>query len=243
MCYLKSSLVAIGLNIGEIWFWDLNTSKFMFKDYDKLYRHDLKVRCIIEITHPKRKIEYLLSSSDDGVILVWVIGQEEMKLAKKNENEKNLEKYEASLNIFCAKNTILTNKYINHLSCEELNELNVNLLKDIYNDKAHKKDTVKKEKKQLIYKPEVKYSINVPQLLELDEKNSQIYALSYIPNSPVFFSGGKNAIIYVWDLETGNLKEKLIGHEAAINCLKNDEKKFLFSGSQDGYIKVRDKFI
>ncbi len=237
MNHLKCSYVAIGLNIGEIWFWDLNTSKFLTKDYDKLYRHDMKVRCIIEITHPKRKIEYLITASDDGVILVWMIGEEDMKQAKKNEKEKNLEKYEASLNIFCAKNTFLTNNYIEKLSYNELEELNKNLLKDIYNfeedqneKSKDKKEGKEKEKRQKLYKPEVKYSIIVPQLLNtLDRKDNQIYTLTYIKDSYTFFSAGENAIIHVWNLESGNLMDKMIVRikNYPLNSLFRDMKHLL----------------
>jgi len=238
MCYLKSNLVAIGLNIGEIWFWDLNTSKFIVKDYDHLYQHNLKVRCIMEITHPKRQIEYLITASDDGIILVWVIGQQEMKQAKMNEKEKNLEKYEASLNIFCAKNTLLTNNYIEKLSYQELDELNKSLLKDVYITEKHGKHE-KKEKKQMIYKPEIKYSINLPQLLSnLENKDTQIYDITYIPNSSLFYSAGEDKVIYAWNLESGNLIETLKGHESAINNLQNDGKRLIFSGDQNGVIKV-----
>jgi len=243
MSYLKSCMVAIGLNIGEIWFWDLNTSKFLPKDYDKIYKHEMKVRTILEFTHPKKKIEYLLTASDDGLILVWVISEEEMKQAKKNEEEKNLEKYEASLNIFCAKNTKLSSKYIEKLSYADLTELNKSLLNDLYKDphesRRHSIKEKKLEKKQLIYKPEVKYCINIPHLMKNYELiDTQIYTLTYIPKTDRFFSAGEDNMIYVWNIESGNLMEVMKGHEAPINCLQNNEMNLIFSGSQDGVLNV-----
>ena len=245
MSYLKSCLVAIGLNIGEIWFWDLNTSKFLPKDYDKLYKHEMKVRSIFEFTHPKKKIEYLLTASDDGLILVWVITEEEMKQAKKNEEEKNLEKYEASLNIFCAKNTLLSSKYIEKLSHADLTELNKSLLlnNDLNKDPQESCHPIKEKKKQLIYKPEVKYCINIPNLMNNYELiDTQIYTLTYIPKTYQFYSAGEDKMINVWNIESGNLMEVMKGHEAPINCLQNNEINLIFSGSQDGVLNVNILF-
>lgn len=61
MCYLdRNSLVAIGTDIGRIYFWDLSKSRYLKNDYESYLRHKSYVSCIINSTSTKGK-EYLFT--------------------------------------------------------------------------------------------------------------------------------------------------------------------------------------
>jgi WD40 repeat protein len=98
---------------------------------------------------------------------------------------------------------------------------------------------IETEKKQMLYKPEVKYCINIKTSLnQLEKIDYRINDITYINNGLKFYSAGEDCIIYSWDLETGKLFKKLVSHENPIISLQNDNNKYIFSGSVDGVLKI-----
>ena len=143
MCYLpRSNLIAIGLDIGKVYFWDLKKSKYLKNNYQKSFSHNGNVRVIINAITLKGK-EILLTSGYDGLILLWEIEAIELKLANKtNEtaNVDNMKKTNKDFNSLINKQMNLTPEIIEKLSPNELNYLYKIYLSDDKLDKTKDQD-------------------------------------------------------------------------------------------------------
>lgn len=62
VCYLsRISMMAVGTDIGRIFFWDLKKSQYIKNNYESQSKHKSYISCIINVqTSAKR--EYLFSS-------------------------------------------------------------------------------------------------------------------------------------------------------------------------------------
>ena len=91
VCYLKDSeLIAIGTEIGHVFFYDLNKSEYLPITYEEKYRHKGVVTDIISFMKTEKneniKIESMLSCSNDGLIFFWEVNKMEIKeIKRKNQ--------------------------------------------------------------------------------------------------------------------------------------------------------------
>lgn len=69
-----------------------------------------------------------------------------------------------------------------------------------------------------------------------------ILDLHWSRDSRVIFSASADMMLASWDLETGSRIRRHLGHEEVINCMDVSRRgeEVLVSGSDDGYIGVRD---
>ncbi|KAG5464332.1 hypothetical protein LSCM1_00514 [Leishmania martiniquensis] len=68
-----------------------------------------------------------------------------------------------------------------------------------------------------------------------------VWATAVEPGNKWFASGGFDAIIKVWDLETGALKMNLTGHKEAVRSISLSKvSPYMFSGSDDHSVKCWD---
>jgi len=146
MCYLpRSNLIAIGIDLGKVYFFDLKKSKYLKNDYQKYFFHTASVKVIINAFtneermgkdhHEEKRVysqdeskgkEILLTSGYDGLILVWEIEAIELKISSKtNELAKveNLKKNNKEFNSLVNNQVSLTPELIEKLSPAELNYL------------------------------------------------------------------------------------------------------------------------
>lgn len=66
--------------------------------------------------------------------------------------------------------------------------------------------------------------------------------LHWSRDSRILFSSSADAMLASWDIETGERIRRHIGHEEVINSMDLSKRgeELLVSGSDDGYIGVRD---
>ncbi|KAG5490637.1 hypothetical protein JKF63_00758 [Porcisia hertigi] len=68
-----------------------------------------------------------------------------------------------------------------------------------------------------------------------------VWATAVEPGNKWFATGGFDAIIKVWDLETGALKMNLTGHKEAVRSISLSRRSpYMFSGSDDHSVKCWD---
>lgn len=70
VCHLsRISMIAVGTDIGRIFFWDLKKSQYIKNNYESNSKHKSYISCIINVqTNNKR--EYLFSSGILFIILI-----------------------------------------------------------------------------------------------------------------------------------------------------------------------------
>ena len=230
VCYLKDSeLIAIGTEIGHVFFYDLNKSEYLPITYEEKFRHKGVVTDIITFLKKDKdenlKIESMLSCSTDGLILFWEINKMEIKdIKRKNQfnydesdefilkgvknknkdNKKNEEDLEKELNKFL-QNT--KRKELKIFKCTPSIKKCINSLK--------------------IFKPEIKLKFNVL-AFQLGKQHSTI------------FSGITNEkFIYIWDYNKEKYINKIEGSNSCITCMIVEEKKnYLLSGGIDGFVDI-----
>jgi WD40 repeat protein len=236
ICYLKNlSLVAVGTDLGKIFFWDLNKSIYLKNDYENFFRHKSFVTCIVNIG-PKNGKEYVISSGLEGLILIWEIEAVEvkdsrnrgMKLANLDDDKiKKLEKLQ-----------MLNEQIDPQLRLPIIDPRKVKVKLSNY----------------MKYIPQIKAVINTSLLLkqftegykttnEINEVNintsindSQINVLAFSDLFPNYiFSGGVDCSIHIWDYEKNDIYKSLQGHSTPISSIIFD-KHFLISASLDGQI-------
>jgi Prp8 binding protein len=69
--------------------------------------------------------------------------------------------------------------------------------------------------------------------------------LHWARDSKVLFSASADMQLASWDVETGERIRRHQGHEEVINCMDVSKRgeELLVSGSDDGYIGVRDALL
>ena len=220
--YLNDSqLIAIGSEIGKMFFWDLINSEYLPINYEDKYCHKNIVTDIISFMR-KEKEEYLetecmLSCSIDGLILFWEISKMEIKDNKK----KNTFNYDKSDEFI-----------LNELKKRDKNT------KDNPDLDLNKFLQTQNRKELIIYKcsPSIKRCINTQKLIKNELKFNAL-AFQAENNFMTIFSGINNRNIYLFDY----IKERYIndvkGTNSFITCMVVN-KNFLFTGGIDGFIDI-----
>jgi WD40 repeat protein len=211
ICYLNDSLlIAIGTDMGNIFFWDLNRSEYLKNSYEKYFRHKNIVTNMISyiIKNKDNYKECMISCSIDGFIFIWEVQKTEIKEIKK-KNEYNY-----------SDNLIFKNN-------KGLNDLEKLIPKD---NKYHP------EMKNYKCIPGIKQVINT---LSLTKQELKFNVVGYQPENPykTIFSGVNDYYIYLWDYTKGNYKDKIKGNNSSVNCISFD-KNFLITSGIDGYIDI-----
>jgi WD40 repeat protein len=68
-----------------------------------------------------------------------------------------------------------------------------------------------------------------------------VKTVDWHPSEPVIATGGKDNIVYIWDVRTGNEVGKLQGHRNTVNCVRfSPSGGLLLSGSRDRTVKTWD---
>ena len=216
-----SQLIAIGTEIGKMFFWDLINSQYLPVNYEDKYSHKNVITDIITFMRSEKedyiKTECMLSCSIDGLILFWEINKIEIKENKK----KNTHNYDKSDEFIM---NALKKKDKNKKNKQEL-DLNKFL-----------KSQKRKEIKIFKCSPSIKRCINTQKLIK---KELKFNALAFHSNKHfmTIFSGANDNNIYLWDY----IKERYISSESgtnsSINCMLVSNS-FLFSGGAGSYIDI-----
>ena len=219
---IDSQLIAIGTEIGKIFFWDIVNSEYLPINYEDKYSHKGIVTDLISFIKntkegEKSTIECMLSCSVDGLILFWEINKMEIKEIKM-KNSINYEKSdEFIMNELKKKERKLTHK-------EDL-DLNKYL-------QTQEREELK------IYKcsPSVKRCINTIKVIKTEIK---FYCMAFQKDSNfmTIFTGTNDHYIYLWDYKKENFISKQYGTNSFITCMIVNEN-YLFSGGIDGAIDV-----
>ena len=222
--YLNDSqLIAIGTEIGKIFFWDIINSEYLPINYEDKYSHKGVVTDIITFMKNTKDdiiIECMLSCSTDGLILFWEINKIEIKESKK----KNVFNYDKS-DEFILNELKKRNKNLDNNKDSDDSDLNKYL-----------KNQKRKELKLFKCSPSVKRSINTVKLIK-HELKFNVLAFHKTINTMTIFSGIHNEDIYLWDYKKETYINKSKGSNSFITCMMVD-KNYLFSGGIDGLIDV-----
>ena len=237
VCYLKDSeLIAIGTEIGHIFFYDLNRNEYLPITYEEKYRHKGIVTDIISFIKQekdqKNEIESMLSCSTDGLIFFWEINKMEIKEIKR----KNQFNYDES-DEFILKG--MKNK-------DKNNQKNEDVEKDL-----NKFLQTQKRKELKIYKctPSIKKCINTMKLIKSELKFNSLAFQAGKQHTTIF--SGINIIniekedkenkenIYLWDYDKEKYIEKKKGSNSNITCMIVDYKKnYLLTAGDNGVIDI-----
>jgi WD40 repeat protein len=258
-CFLKrSSLLAIGTDLGLIYFWDLYRSSYLkIKEYGGNFRHKSYISCIIH-GKTKKGREMMFSCSHDGIILIWEIEHTEIKVLdhqSKLKEDKEVDKKLSIKNLELSRNILdkMTTKEMTdlyRLYANELQEID-NTRKRKYRSSERKKSYNDKLSTNLHFKfgsteeeslpasiksiPSVKLPINTAAVL--NSTTPRLNVLAFSADNNILYSGGEDANVHLWDIETGVLIDMLKGHKSGIKCMTFD-KLLLFTGSNDGVINI-----
>lgn len=223
MCYLyDSALIAVGTEMGSIFYWDLNKGEYLLKDYEKYVRHTSVVTGIYSfILKSKDNLSYsewVISCSSEGMILIWEIQKTEIRQAKKQNNFANDDQ-------FIIQNSQM-NKFDNKFGMKFGNN----------SAGAQMQNIPKRETKKYKCIPQIKITINSQSTLKTELKFT---CVAYQPNSnnQMIFSGCEDSYIYLWDFIKGNHIGKVKTSNRSVTCMTFD-KNFLISGGIDGYIDI-----
>jgi WD40 repeat protein len=265
-CFLKkNSLLAIGTDIGLIFFWDLYRSSYLkIKEYNGNFRHKSYVSCII-YGKTKKGREMMFSCSHDGTILIWEIEHTEMKLGEytKLKEDKEVNKMLSLKNVELSRNMLdkMTTKEMGELYrlyATELHEIDMNSRKKrgrgtgerrkstvvggVTTGLSYRSSVVEEDENypaNIKSIPSVKLPINTA--LVLGNDSSRLNVLAFSSDTNTLYSGGQDTHIRLWDIETGFLVDTLKGHKNSIQCMTFD-KYLLFTGSSDGVINIWNTF-
>ena len=215
-----SSLIAIGSDLGNIFFWDLNRSEYLKNDYEKYIKHKVTVTGMTSfIIRGKDNLnykEYLISCSNDGLMLIWEIQKTEIKEAKKRENHEEDDKF-LILNSQSYKNNARNKKLIDMQRAQEL-------LVPIRETKNYK------------CSPQIKVIMNSMSLIKQELKFTCVAFQPHQINR-VIYTGCTDAYIYLWDFTKGTSIGKVKSSNMSVTCFIFD-KNFLISGGVGGYIDI-----
>jgi WD40 repeat protein len=230
VCYLDSSgLIAVGTDVGHIFFWDLSKSEYLPNTYEKSVRHKGTVTDMITfISYGKENqdhIECLLSCSTDGLILFWEITKTEIKQSNKKYNYDEMEDM-----IMRKANEIKENN-------KELDnniEINKNKENNIIPEKPAKKPY--QELKNYKCTPTIKRSIRSSQILK---QELQFNSIGFQPNleNKTIFTGVNDYYIYLWDYVKEGFISKERGNNSVVTRMIFD-KNFLLTAGVDGIVDI-----
>ena len=215
-----SQLIAIGTEVGKVFFWDIINSEYLPINYEDKYSHKNIVTDIISFTKKTKEnntIECMLSCSIDNLILFWEINKIEIKEIKK----KNSVSYEQS------------DEFI-------MNEIKKKERKFKYEEDLDLNKYLQKNPREelKIYKcsPSVKRCINTLKVIKTEIK---FYVMAFQTNTNfmTIFTGTNDHTIYLWDYKKENYITKVYGTNSFITCMIVHQN-YLFSGGIDGAIDV-----
>ena len=229
--YLKDSqLIAIGSEIGKMFFWDIVNNEYLPVNYEEKYSHKSIVTDIIsfmriekeekkENKKDEKKMENMLSCSTDGFILFWEINKIEIKENKK----KSAFNYEKSDEFIMNE---LKKKDKKNKDKEDLD-----LNKFLKNQKRIELQFFK-------CSPSIKRCINTQKALKTELKFNSL-AFQELNNFRTIFSGANDYKIYLWDYNKEQYITNVKGSNSIITCMiVNTNYSYLFSGGIDGYIDI-----
>jgi WD40 repeat protein len=222
ICYIKGcNLIAVGTDIGRMYFWDMNRSFYLERDYENYIQHKSSITCIIEGEDHSKSFKLMFSSGQDGCIIIWEI---ECILIKESKPKANKE-----IKIGEEYDYLYDNQKIRTILPKiETKQQTDNLYK-------------------YRYVPQIKSILNTNQLLNSLENEKRInihsglHKVNVVSYSCLFptwiFSGGEDCKLHIWDFHKGILIKSLEGHESSIHCMTTD-KYYLFTGSIDSQILI-----
>ena len=227
VCYLKDSeLIAIGTEIGHVFFYDLNKSEYLPINYEEKYRHKGVVTDIISFIKKEKdenlKIESMLSCSTDGLILFWEINKMEIKEIKR----KNQFNYDESDEFILKR---MKNKNKNNKKNEEDIEKELN---------KYLQTAKRKELKIFKCTPSIKQCINTLKLFKTELKFN-VLAFQLGKYHSTIFSGINDNKIYLWDYYKEKYINTIESSNSFITCMIVEERKnYLLAGGIDGNIDI-----
>lgn len=72
-----------------------------------------------------------------------------------------------------------------------------------------------------------------------EKDDSYVRSVCFSPDGQYLVAGAEDRTVKIWDIQTGNLKHSLVGHELDIYSLDfSSDNKFIVSGSGDGKVKL-----
>ena len=240
VCYLDySGLIAVGTDVGHIFFWDLSKSQYLPIMYERAIRHKGNVTDMISyISYGKEnhdQVECMLSCSTDGLILFWEITKTEIKQSNKKYNyeeiedmivkkEKEMKEYDSNPN---TNNSKVNNK----------NNSKENQEKNNKEEKPKKERVIKKYQELKNYKctPTIKRNIRSSQYIKQELPFNCIAFQPSLENKTIF-TGINGKYIYMWDY----IKEGYIGKVETLNSITTKmifDKNFLITAGVDGIIE------
>lgn len=220
IAYLHDSfLIAIGTDIGNVFFWDLNRSEYLKNDYEKYIKHKSIVTGIVSfIIRGKDNLnykEYIITCSSEGLILIWEVQKTEIKESKKKINFDEDDK-------FLMRNSQFSKQPVKF---PYLNQQN-----------AIEKELAKRETKNYKCIPQIKIVINSVSSIKEELKFTCVAFQPHQINR-IIYSGCEDSYIYLWDFSKGNPLGKIKTSNTSVTCLTFD-KNFLISGGIDGTIDI-----
>ena len=82
---------------------------------------------------------------------------------------------------------------------------------------------------------------NYTKLQIINNKENEIYCFSFMPDCTHIISGGKDSVIYLWDINSGLCVNQLYGHSAPINSLAVlQDGRYIISCSDDYSVRLWD---
>ena len=241
MCYLEDTgLIAVGTNVGHIFFWDLSKSQYLTMTYEKALRHKGAVTDMTSyISYGKENndsVECMLSCSADGVLLLWEITKTEIKQSNKKYNyeeiedmiikkENEMKENDSNQN---SKNIskLLQNKFEKENNNNNIETNNQSPQKN--NDKFIKK--AYQELKNYKCSPTIKRNIRSPK--------HEFYSIGLQPKlqKSLIYTGSINNKIYIWDFNNEIPKEITSKRNKKITRMIFDQH-FLITTGDGGFIE------
>jgi len=234
VCYLDfTGLIAVGTDVGHIFFWDLSKSEYLNNNYEKNMRHKGTVTDMVTfISFGKENqdhVECLLSCSTDGIILFWEFTKTEIKQSNKKYNYDDIEEM-----LIQKANTI------------KENNTNLENKDDPDNDTIPPKAVIEEEKRIIKkpyqelknYKctPTIKRSIRASQVVKID---LQFNSIGFQPNleNKTIFTGVNDYNLYLWDYVKEGFVAKAKGNNSVVTRMIFD-KNFLLTTGLDGIVDI-----
>ena len=229
VCYLDNSgLIAVGTDVGHIFFWDLSKSEYLPNTYEKSLRHKGTVTDMITfISYGKENqdhIECLLSCSTDGIILFWEITKTEIKQSNKKYNYDEMEE----MIMKKANNIRENNKDIEN--GEDINRKSDNLIPERKIKRPYQ------ELKNYKCTPTIKRSIVSSQVIKYE---LQFNSIGFQPNleNKTIFTGVNDYNLYLWDYVKEGFISTAKGNNSVVTRMIFD-KNFLITTGVDGMVDI-----